>query len=185
MPMLKDDYQKTEKINGVIYNMSPAANFRHGIVYGNIYGKVREGLKDSLCLVFMENLDYKYHPEVNDDYVVPDIMLVCNRKGLKHSAYHGTPKFIVETLSPATALRDKTEKKEIYEQAGVSEYWIVSPREHAVEIYYLEEGKYKLVYSYILQEDKDEKDYNADTIITLREFPHIAMTLGEIFDKVD
>ena len=173
MPMLKDDYQKTEKINGVIYNMSPAANFRHGIVNGNIYGKVREGLKDSLCLVFMENLDYKYHPEVNDDYVVPDIMLVCDRK------------FIVETLSPATALRDKTEKKEIYEQAGVSEYWIVSPREHAVEIYYLEEGKYKLVYSYILQEDKDEKDYNADTIITLREFPHIAMTLEEIFDKVD
>ena len=45
MPMLKDDYQKTEKINGVIYNMSPAANFRHGIVNGNIYGKVREGLK--------------------------------------------------------------------------------------------------------------------------------------------
>ena len=76
-------------------------------------------------------------------------------------------------------------KREIYEQAGVSEYWIVSPREHAVEIYYLEEGKYKLVYSYILQEDKDEKDYNADTIITLREFPHIAMTLEEIFDKVD
>ena len=37
------------------------------------------------------------------------------------------------------------------------------------------------MYSYILQEDKDEKDYNADTIITLREFPHIAMTLGEIF----
>lgn len=44
-------------------------------------------------------------------------MLVCDRKRLKHSAYHGTPKFIVETLSPATALRDKTEKKEIYEQA--------------------------------------------------------------------
>ena len=43
MPILKDDYQKTEKINGVICNMSPAANFRHGIVNGNIYGKVREG----------------------------------------------------------------------------------------------------------------------------------------------
>ena len=134
MPMLKDDYQKTEKINGVIYNMSPAANFRHGIVNGNIYGKVREGLKDSLCLVFMENLDYKYHPEVNDDYVVPDIMLVCNRKGLKHSAYHGTPKFIVETLSPATALRDKTEKKEIYEQAG-EEFNINSPKQLGVILF--------------------------------------------------
>ena len=28
MPMLKDDYQKIEKINGVIYNMSPAAKFQ-------------------------------------------------------------------------------------------------------------------------------------------------------------
>lgn len=167
MPMLKDDYQKTEKINGVIYNMSPAANFRHGIVNGNIYGKVREGLKDSLCLVFMENLDYKYHPEVTMTMLYLILCLSVIEKVWKHSAYHGTPKFIVETLSPATALRDKTEKKEIYEQAGVSEYWIVSPREHAVEIYYLEEGKYKLVYSYILQEDKDEKDYNADTIITI------------------
>ena len=185
MPMLKDDYQKTEKINGVIYNMSPAANFRHGIVNGNIYGKVREGLKDSLCLAFIENLDFRYHPEVNDDYVVPDIMIVCDRKELKNSAYHGTPKFIVETLSPATALRDKTEKKDIYEQSGVSEYWIVSPRERAIEIYYLQDGKYKLVYSYILQEDEGESDYNADTIIALREFPHITMTLEEIFDKVD
>ena len=50
MPMLKDDYQKTEKINGVIYNMSPAANFRHGIVNGNIYGKV------ILCLSVIEKV---------------------------------------------------------------------------------------------------------------------------------
>lgn len=61
--------------------MSPAANLRHGIVNGNIYGKVREGLKDSLCLAFIENLDYKYYPEVNDDYVIPDVMIVCDRKG--------------------------------------------------------------------------------------------------------
>ena len=80
MPMLKDDYQKTEKINGVIYNMTPAANFRHGIVNGNIYARIREGLKNSLCLAFIENLDYKYHPDINDDYVVPDVMIVCDRK---------------------------------------------------------------------------------------------------------
>ena len=117
--------------------------------------------------------------------MIPDVMIVCDRKGLKNSAYHGTPKFIVETLSPATALRDKTEKKDIYEQSGISEYWIVSPRERAVEIYYLEDEKYNLVYSYILQEEKEERDYNADTVIALREFPHITMTLEEIFDKVD
>ena len=36
------------------------------------------------------------------------------RKHLKGGSYSGVPKFIVETLSPATALRDKTVKKEIY-----------------------------------------------------------------------
>lgn len=26
-----DNYRKTEKINGIIYDISPAANFKHGI----------------------------------------------------------------------------------------------------------------------------------------------------------
>ena len=60
-----------------------------------------------------ENLDYKYHPEITDDYVIPDVMIVCDRKHLKGGSYTGTPRFIVETLSPATALKDKTVKREI------------------------------------------------------------------------
>lgn len=59
----------------------------------------------------IENLDLKYHPDENDDYVCPDIMVICDRKHLKGGTYSGIPKFIVETLSPSTAKRDKTEKK--------------------------------------------------------------------------
>lgn len=91
------------------------------------------------------------------------------------------PKLIVETLSPSTAKKDRSEKMEIYEAAGVEEYWIVSPR-GSVEIYYLEDGKYILEQSYILQEDKEDDDYNAESEISLRAFPHIRMTLGEIFE---
>lgn len=185
MPKLKEDYTKQEKINGAVYNMSPSANYRHSIVNGNIYGKLREGFKGSLCLTFMENLDYRYHVEENDDYVIPDIMVICDRKHLKGSAYTGVPRFIVETLSPATALNDKTIKKDIYQNAGVSEYWIVSPKERAVEIYYLEDSVYVLKYFYILQDDTEEEGYNADTIITLRDFPHITMALEEIFENVE
>lgn len=36
MPPLKDDYKKEEKINGVIYNMSPSAGYQHGIVNSNM-----------------------------------------------------------------------------------------------------------------------------------------------------
>lgn len=184
MPLLKDEYIKQEKIDGIIYDMSPSPNYRHGIVNNNINTIIKTKLKDSLCLVFMENLDYKYHPGENDDYVIPDIMIICDRKHLKGGSYSGTPKFIVETLSPSTALKDKTTKKDIYEKAGVEEYWIVTPH-GSVEIYYLKDGKYELTYSYILQDDKEDEYYNADTVITLKDFPNIHMTLAEIFENVE
>lgn len=185
MPLLQKEYQKQEKMNGVIYDMSPSADYKHGIINGNIYTAIKKGLKDSLCLVFIENLDFQYHPEENDDYVIPDVMIICDRKHLKGGTYSGVPKFIVETLSPSTAFRDKTDKMAAYEKAGVEEYWIVLPQGKSVEIYYLTEGKYALAYSYILQDDEEEKHYNAKTEISLKGFPHITMKLEDIFEGMD
>ena len=185
MPLLEEEYRKEEKINGVIYDTSPSPNYQHGIVDGNIYSIIKSGLKGTLCLAFMENLDYKYHAQENNDYVIPDVMIICDRKHLKGGSYTGTPRFIVETLSPATALRDRTVKKDLYQNAGVEEYWIISPRERAVEIYYQENGKYDLKYSYILQDDSEEEHYNADTVVTLKDFPKISMTLAEMFENVE
>ena len=185
MGLLKEEYRKQEKMNGVVYDMSPAPGYQHGIINGNIYTKIKNKLKDTLCLVFIENLDFRYQPDINDDYVCPDIMIVCDRKRLKGSFYNGVPKFIVETLSPSTAKRDRTDKKDAYEKAGVEEYWIVSPQGKSVEIYYLEDGKYVLEESYMLQDDEEEEDYNAEIEIVLREFPHIKMKLGEIFEGLE
>ena len=158
MAELKEDYRKEERINGIVYDMSPSADYRHGIVNSNIHAILKQHL---------------------------DVMLICDRKHLKGGAYTGVPRFIAETLSPATALKDKTVKKEIYQAAGVSEYWIVSPKERAVEIYYLEQDNYILKYSYILQDDPEDIYYNADTVIYLREFPNITMKLEEIFENIE
>lgn len=184
MGLAEFERKKDEKINGVIYDMSPSPNFKHGIIDSNIHTMIKQGLKNSLCLVFMENLDFKYHPDINDDYLCPDIMIVCDRKHLKGGAYYGTPKFIAETLSPSTAKRDRTEKKDIYEKVGVEEYWIVSPQ-GSVEIYYLQNGQYVLEQAFMLQADKEDEDYNAEQEICLKAFPHIKMTLGEIFEGVE
>ena len=184
MGMAEFERKKDEKINGVIYNMSPAPSYQHGIINSNIHRIIGTGLKGSICLVFIENLDFKYHLDINDDYLCPDIMIICDRKHLKGGAYSGVPKFIVETLSPSTAKRDRAEKKNIYEAVGVEEYWIVSPQGKSVEIYYLQDGKYILEQSYILQDDKEDDEYNAETEIALRAFPHIKMTLGEIFEGI-
>ena len=162
--------------------MSPSPNYLHGLVNSNIHAKLKHALKNSLCLVFMENLDLKYKSDQSGDYVIPDIMIVCDRSKIKGGLYTGVPKFIVETLSPSTSKRDLLTKKNIYEALGVEEYWIVSPRECGVQIYYLNDGKYELEESYILEPDKDSEYYNADTVISLRAFPHISMTLEEIFE---
>lgn len=185
MGLAESEHKKDEKIDGVIYDMSPAPHFRHGIINSNVHTIIKAGLKNSICIVSLENLDFKYHPDVNDDYLCPDIMVICDRKHLKGGVYSGVPRFVAEILSPSTAKRDRTEKKDIYEMSGVEEFWLISPKEQAVEIYYLNEGKYVLEQNYILQDDAEEAYYNADIEITLRAFPHIKMTLAEIFEGVE
>lgn len=170
---------KDEKINGEIVNMSPAPNYQHSVVNGKIYAKILDGLKDSLCLVFMENIDYKYSKD-SDDYLEPDIIICCDRSKIRGNSYYGTPKFIAEVLSPSTVRRDRGIKMEIYERCGVEEYWIVSPVERAVEIYYLKDGKYVLEDSYILDDDETSEDYNLKQEVALRAFP-VRMTLEEMF----
>ena len=181
MPLVNDDI-RTEKIDGVIYNMSPSGGFMHSQTNGNIYHSLRQQLKNSVCVVSIENLDLYLS---SDEYVIPDIMLICDRSQIQKDKYRGVPRFIVETLSPATAFKDKTTKKEKYAQIGVDEYWIVSPKERSVEIYYLENGYYKLVNMYILEDDETDEHYNADIMINLRAMPNISVQLKEIFENIE
>ena len=58
------------------------------------------------------------------------------------------------------------------------------PPQGFVEINYLEDGRYVLEQNYMLQTDKEDDDYNADQEIYLKVFPHIMMTLSDIFEGV-
>lgn len=52
------------------------------------------------------------------------------------------PSLVVEILSPATARRDRIDKKKVYETNGVDEYWLVDPRRKEITIFHLIAGKY-------------------------------------------
>lgn len=182
---------RDERIDGVVYSMSPSPHFTHSIVVGNIGTTIKNVLDKhkGKCRVFMENLDFHYHPNIDDkkkkgDYITPDVIIVCDPDMLKKDGYYGVPKFVAEVASPSTMNRDKDKKYSIYEEAGVSEYWMVNPKGTTVEIYYLVDGHYKLHNSYMLcDEDTSVGDdkVNVDEVLTLREFPDIKMTLGSIF----
>ena len=174
--------RKQEVIYGVVYDMTPSPGRKHALINGNIFNKLKNSFKDSRCEIFMEQLDFYFrYQEDRNDYIIPDIAIVCDwGKNEKH--YHGTPRFVVETLSPSTGYRDKTTKKEIYQKCGVEEYWLVDPHGNSLEIYYLKNGAYVLEKYYMYDDDKEEETYNADTRINLRCFPHVEIMLSEIFD---
>ena len=60
----------------------------------------------------------------------------------------GPPDLIVEILSLTTAYYDLRHKKQIYEQHGVKEYWIVDPMEKSMEVYENKNKSFELFKTY-------------------------------------
>ena len=52
------------------------------------------------------------------------------------------PDLVVEILSPSTTRRDRTEKKKVYAQNGIAEYWIVDPASRSVSVFCLAGKEY-------------------------------------------
>ena len=52
----------------------------------------------------------------------------------------GAPDLIIEVISPGTALKDKKEKKKLYERYGVKEFIIIDPVDQYIERFLVEEG---------------------------------------------
>lgn len=78
-------------------------------------------------------------PENVDTVVQPDITLVCDLSRLDDHGYRGAPDMLLEILSPSTRRYDRLTKLELYQRAGVKEYWIVNPEEQTAQVYLLDE----------------------------------------------
>lgn len=133
------DEERWEVIDGEAYDMSPSPTPRHQNIAGNFFAILREKLMGKPCRVFIAPLDV-YLDDYN--FIQPDVLVVCDQRKIQDRIY-GAPDVIVEVLSPSTALKDKREKKRLYERFGVKEYIIVHPDEMIVERYWLEDGLLK------------------------------------------
>ena len=67
--------------------------------------------------------------------VQPDLCVICDPKKLDEKGCLGAPDLVVEVLSPGNSQREMREKFEVYEEAGVREYWIVIPWDKLVLVY--------------------------------------------------
>ena len=75
--------------------------------------------------------------------VQPDLCVICDAAKLDDRGCLGAPDLIVEILSPGNSRTEMKDKFEIYQEAGVLEYWIVLPTEKTIQVWKLnDEGFY-------------------------------------------
>ena len=76
----------------------------------------------------------------------PDIAYVSQaRLGLIERAILGPADLVVEIISLGSRHRDRVEKRDLYEQHGVQEYWIIDPEAASADVLFLERGSYQLL----------------------------------------
>ena len=172
-----------EIMNGEVLSMPPAAPL-HNHIAGNIFLIFGSYLKGKKCVPFSDGTAVYFDEE---NRVIPDVMIVCDRSKIQSRYVYGPPDLLVEVLSPSTAKNDRQYKKSIYESNGVPEYWIVSPREKSIEVYFLRDGHYILdnLYTYCSEEDQEDMTEAEKEALTTefrcRLFDGLVIRLDDIF----
>lgn len=149
------DEQRYELINGKIYLLSPAPSRSHQEILVELLRQFSMYLFDKGCKVYTAPFDVRLPDGEEEDrdiqtVVQPDILVICDEDKLDKRGCRGAPELIIEIISPSSGVRDRKEKRNLYEKHGVKEYWLVDYNEKTVEVYLLgEKNDYSkpLVYS--------------------------------------
>jgi len=142
-----DEQERIELIYGNPVMMAPPVRI-HQKISGELFGQLRDYLKGKTCEVyhapfavrpFEHDGDY---PENVDTLVEPDITVVRDPSKLDDTGYKGAPDLVMKILSPSTQRHDRLTKFNLYQRAGVREYWIVEPANKSVQVFVLEDSHY-------------------------------------------
>lgn len=138
------DNERWEIIDGVPY-MQAAPSWQHQAISGQLLKQFLIYLDGKPCQAFSAPFDLRLpeYGEKDEDTThiyQPDILVICNKEGLKGTGYYGSPNLVIEVLSPSTAKTDKLLKFNQYEKAGIKEYWIVEPDTKLVSVFIMQDN---------------------------------------------
>ena len=138
-----------ELLKGKIFKMTPAPLRRHQKISAKLH-LLLGPFFSQLCEVYYAPLDvYLIHTgedwKETKNIVQPDLCVICDPEKLHDRGCIGAPDLVVEILSPGTAAKDLGLKRELYEEYGVKELWIVHPVEGTITVHVLENGKYHIL----------------------------------------
>ncbi len=163
---------RVEILKGKIFKMSPAPAIPHQSISFNLSGLLFMYFYNKPCKVFASPFDVvlKNKDGKEDTVVQPDLCVVCDPEKLADGKRClGAPDLIIEILSPGNSKKELKNKYELYQEAGVREYWLVHPQDEYVIINVLENNQYRALPPFV---DKE---------VTSVIFPDLSLQTEDIF----
>lgn len=169
--------QSVELIRGKVYAISPAPRSVHQRISMRLSGELYTHFRGRGCDVYPAPFDVRlpnpdYEPGFTNKIhtvVQPDISVICDSSKIDEFSCVGAPDWIIEITSPSTHKKDFNEKFDLYESAGVREYWIVVPKSQEIYVYTLNEG-------ILEQQEVYEQGGQARSVL----FPEFTVAVDEI-----
>ena len=142
--------EQVELLRGKLFKMSPAPREIHQRVLNEINFELMSFFRNKTCRVYPAPFDVRIPAKGakgmtdNQIYTIvqPDLCVVCDLEKIDGRGCVGAPDLVVEILSPSNSRKDLKDKYEIYQEAGVPEYWIVDADDKAIYRYVLEGDTY-------------------------------------------
>jgi len=170
--------ERLELIKGKIFKMSPAPNVLHQQVSMQLTKLVLKAMSGMPCKLFSAPFDVRLYDSKksknNEDVytvVQPDLCVICDPNKLDEHGAIAAPELVIEILSPGNSKKEMKFKYDLYEEAGVLEYWIVDPSHKTVLVFLLENGKFVGQHP-LIDEDK----------MVSKLFPELDFLVGDVFE---
>jgi Uma2 family endonuclease len=170
---------RAEIFNGEIITMAPPRPIHQETVLAlsiQIYDYIRTNHLNSKVYPAPFAVRLFPHQDSRDTLVLePDITLVCDPSRIDEHGLTGAPDMVIEVLSPSTGHYDREDKKAVYQEAGVKEYWIVDA-----------DAKTLTVFLRGVSGDKGNEDYkkicySKDATVPVTVLPGLSIDLAEVF----
>jgi len=129
--------ERYELIHGKAFAMDRPGDL-HQSISGELFKQIAVYLTGKPCKVRSAPYDVRlfYAEDESDDTVVqPDISIICDEKKRGPEGCRGAPDFVAEILSHSNTAEEMGRKLWLYREAGVMEYWVISPSDKTLETY--------------------------------------------------
>jgi len=172
-----DENERIEIINGEAFMMATPSS-RHQEISMELSRQLANFLEGKRCKVYPAPFGVRLfeqdgdRPEDVDTMVEPDISVVCDRNKIDKHGCKGVPDLIIEILSPSTRRHDRLVKLNLYQRAGVREYWMVDPDNESVQVFTLDGGALKI-----------REDYGREDVAKVNVLEGCFIELSKVFSE--